>query len=291
MTQPVLPDDEGLSSAFAKAEVREPWLGAAQGFVPVAHRTAFCAWAALLSAMRECAFELSDPRVTAVKAGWWAEELNGVARGAARHPLTRYLRPLGGPWSALSAPLLEVASEVDPAADLAATLQRLAPLANAIIALECHLFPADAASPVPAAVSGHNALNTGDFDAQAKALSVHWLRQRLRQGASSEDRARIPLGLFARHGLRREQWSDVEGAALRKDWAHQLHQALPVKPLPTWPYLRRLTLEADRRALKKLASGAEESAVSISGFPALWMAWRAARNAVLQSRHSDVSHT
>ena len=280
MTSLMRLDDEGLASAFAKAEAREPWLDAAQGFVPVAHRSVFRAWAALLAAMRECVFELSDPRVTAVKATWWAEELNGVARGAARHPLTRCLRPLGGPWSALSAPLLEVASDIDPATDLASTLQRLAPLANAIVALECHLFPTGAAT------SG-----SANFDLQTQALSIHWLRQRLRQGASSEDRARIPLALFARHGLRREQWLDVEGAELREDWARQLHQALPAAPAATWPYLRRLTLEADRRALKKLASGAEESALSLSGFPALWMAWRAARNAVLQSRHSDAPHT
>ncbi len=287
----MLPDDEGLASAFAKAEAREPWLDAAQGFVPVAHRTPFRAWAALLSALRECVFELSDPRVTAVKATWWAEELNGVARGAARHPLTRCLRPLGGPWSGLSVPLLELASDLDPAADLAATLQRLAPLANAIVALECHLFPTGAATPGSAAAVGHDALSPADLGAQAQALSVHWLRQRLRQGASSEDRARIPLALFARHGLRREQWAEVEGAALRQDWAGQLHQALPASSAPTWPYLRRLTLEADRRALKKLASGTEESALSLSGFPALWMAWRAARNAVLQSRRPDVSRT
>lgn len=265
--------DAGVAAAFAKAEAREPLLRAAVGFVPEDSRQVFRAWTALLAELRECAFELSDPRVTALKAGWWAEELDGAARGAARHPLTRVLVRAGGPWSGIAAPLQALATDADPEADLAATLAALRPLAEPLVAMERHLFGGDGAA-----------------EAQGRALALHWLRERLRHGLDAVDRARVPLALYARHGLRREQLPTPAAAALRRDWASQLRDALPASPSGRWPYPRLLTLDADRRALAALAAGGRPAERG-TGVPALWRAWRLARNAALQVRGPTAAPT
>lgn len=259
------PIEEGLRAAFGKAEAREPLLGAAAGFVPMGSRAVFMAWVALLEELRECLFELSDPRVTAVKAGWWAEELDGVARGAARHPLTRALVRCGGPWAGVGGALLAVASDDAPAADRDGAFALLLPLAKALVRIEAHLFGA-----------------TTEFDAQARCLAVHWLRHRLERGLEASDRGRVPLALFARHGLRREQLAGSEGEALRRDWAGQLQSLLPDAPVPGWAYSRVIVLQADRRALRMAAEGHRPSKHPLRGFSDVWHAWRCARNAALR---------
>ncbi len=257
--------DEGLRAAFAKAEAREPIHRAAAGFVPVESRVVFMAWVALLEELRECVFELSDPRVTAVKSGWWAEELDGVARGAARHPLTRALVRSGGPWDGVGDALIPVASDDAPAADLEGAIAALRPLAAALVGVEAHLF---GAAP--------------GIDAQARCLAVHWLRLRLERGLEASDRGRVPLVLFARHGLRRDQLAGTEGDALRRDWAMQLHDALPVAATAGWAYSRLIGLQADRRALRCAAEGRSLSRGITTGFLDVWRAWHCARNAALQ---------
>lgn len=274
--------NEGLDASFAKALAREPLLGPARGFVPVASRPAFLAWVGLLAELRECAFELSDPRVTAAKSGWWAEEMEGVSRGAARHPLTRALAPLGGAWRQVAAALPDIANDVDPAPDLDTAITRLRPLADALVAVERHLFhlPSDA----------NDACAAADADAQGRALAIGWLRHRLERGLDAADHARVPLALFARHGLRRGQLATPEAAALRRDWAAGLHAALPL-PSRGWPYVRLLALESDRRALLALAAGAPLPSGRLQAFIALWRAWQLARNAALQVRATTARQT
>jgi phytoene synthase len=259
--------DEGLRAAFAKAEAREPIHGAAVGFVPVESRAVFMAWVALLEELRECAFELSDPRVTAVKAGWWAEELDGVARGAARHPLTRALVRCGGPWGGVGAALLAVSHDDAPPADRDGAVAALRPLAEGLVRVEAHLF--DAAP---------------DTEAQWRCLAIHWLRLRLERGMDAPDRGRVPLALFARHSLRRDQLSSPQGDALRRDWAGQLREALPLEPPKAWGYPRTIGLHSDRRALARLAEGRPPSRGRMSAFLDVWGAWRCARNAALRTR-------
>lgn len=275
---------EGLDASFAKAEAREPLLGPARGFVPVVSRTAFQAWVGLLAELRECAFELSDPRVTAAKSGWWAEELEGVSRGAARHPLTRVLAAFGGPWRQVATALPDIANDADPASDLEAAITRLRPLADALVAVERHLFP-------PHTITNDACAEAeADADAQGRALAIGWLRHRLERGLDAADHARVPLSLFARHGLRREQLAKPEAAALRRDWAARLHAALPL-PSHQWPYARLLALESDRRALLALAAGAALPNGRLQAFTDLWRAWQLARNAALQVRATPARQT
>jgi len=257
--------DEGLQAAFAKAAAREPLQRAAIGFVPADARAVFMAWTALLEELRECAFELSDPRVTAAKAGWWAEELDGVARGAARHPLTRALVRQGGPWAGLGDALLTIASDDSPAPDAEGAIAALRPLAEPLVRLESHLFGA-----------------MSDLEGPACALAVHWLRLRLERGLEAADRGRVPLVLFARHGLRREQLAGPEGDTLRRDWARHLLTRLPGRPPRGWAYPRLIGLNADRQALQPAMAGRDASSGVLTGFSHVWLAWRCARNAALR---------
>lgn len=259
------PGAEGLRAAFAKIESAEPLFRVGLGFVPVDSRAAFMAWTALLGELRECAFALSDPRVTAVKAGWWAEELDGVARGAARHPLTRVLARHGGPWRGVGDALLTVAGDDAPSADLAATIDALRRFADPLIAVEHHLFGARVDAALP-----------------AQALALHWLRTRLECGLEASDRARVPLALFARHGLRRDQLSSDLAAPLRRDWATALRDALPISTAAGWSYPRLLTVVADQRALEALIAGGAAPRGASAGFLDVWRAWRLARNAALR---------
>lgn len=286
------PDDAGLAAFFAKAEAREPLLGAAVGFVPSASRVVFRAWCGLLAELRECAFELSDPRITVVKAGWWAEELDGVARGAARHPLTRVLLAHGGPWQGAGDALLAVAGDADPAADLDGAIAALHPLADALVGIERHLFGAAG----PASDASRHAPAAADADAQRRALAIHWLRIRLERGQDAPDRARVPLGLFARHGLRREQLATAAADPLRRDWATRLHAALPMpaeapSSAGPWPYPRLLALAADRSALDALAAGRTPHRGKGAGFLDVGRAWRLARNAALPVRATGRAYT
>lgn len=258
--------DEGIAAAFAKAKSREPLLGAAVGFVPAESRAVFRAWVGLLGEVRECAFELSDPRVTVVKAGWWAEELDGVARGAARHPLTRVLVRHGGPWRGLGDALLAVSSDDAPRADREAAIAALRPLADPLAAIEAHLFGARV-----------------DVEAQGRALAIHWLRTRLERGLDAGDRARVPLSQFARHGLRRDQLATAAADALRRDWANDLRAALPAGSTAGWAYLRILELTADRRRLQAMGEGRSASRGRAAAFVDVWQAWRLARNAALRA--------
>jgi hypothetical protein len=270
METPALPagTDEGLAAFFAKAEAREPLLGPALVFVPADSRPVFQAWSALLAELRECVFELSDPRVTAVKAGWWVEELEGLSRGAARHPLTRVLARHPAPWARVAATLMDVATELDPPSDLEAAMLALRPLADALVAVERQLFEADDA----------------DAEARGRALAIGWLRHRLQRGLEAADRARVPLALFARHGLRREQLAAPDAEALRRDWAGRLHDALPSAAKTRWAYAGLLSLDADRRALSELASGRTRAPGRLHALARVWRAWRLARNAALQAR-------
>lgn len=257
--------DEGLRAAFAKAEAREPIHRAAAGFVPMASRAVFMAWVALLEELRECVFELSDPRVTALKSGWWAEELDGVARGAARHPLTRVLVRCGGPWGGMGDALLAVVADDAPAADREGAIAALHPFAMALVRVEAHLFGGEPA-----------------IEMQARCLAVHWLRLRLERGLEAGDRARVPLVLFARHGLRREQLAGPEGEALRRDWARQLQELLPAGSPRGWAYPRMLGLHVDRGALERTAQARDASRSLATAFKDVWHAWRCARNAALR---------
>lgn len=240
----------------AKWHRREPGMALAEPFCPAAERPRFRAWGALLTELREAVFELSDPRVTAVKAPWWAEELLRFDDGTGRHPLAAELAGAPGvPWRALAGAVLrQVQADALPA-DADDAIAQVQPLAAALAATETALFAAGV-SPEP------------------RAIAVHLLWQRLPHGLHDDDRARLPMALLARHGVTPAQVAAGEGEPLLRDWAGRLLDAHP-GVVRGEPLFRRLRSGLDRVALRRLAAGRgftpEPAPVTV------WRAWRLAR--------------
>jgi hypothetical protein len=94
------------------------------------------------------------------------------------------------------------------------------------------------------------------------------------RGLGDDDRARLPMALFARHGLTPAQVAAGEGEPLLRDWAGELLAAHPGEPRGT-PLFRRLRSGLDRAALQRLRGGRgftpELAPVQV------WRAWRLAR--------------
>lgn len=241
---------------IAKWHRREPEMALAEVFCPMEQRPRFRAWGALVTELREAVFELSDPRVTAVKAPWWAEELLRMDAGLGRHPLAADLAGAAGtPWRELAGAVLrQVQADTRPA-DPAQALAQVWPLAEALAACESSLFAA--ATP-----------------SDARSVAVHLLLQRLPRGLADDDQGRVPMSLQARHGLTAAQVAAGEGAALLRDWAGELLQALPPEARGQ-ALFRRLRSGLDRVTLRRLAAGrgfTPEAAPVI-----VWRAWRLAR--------------
>lgn len=250
-------ESPALAAFVGKWLQREPEMAIAEVFVPPERKSLHRAWGALLHELREATFELSDARVTAIKTGWWAEELIGVGQGRHRHPLTEVLADRTAPWSGLGRSLLELPDPDQRYGTTVEVIDSLMPLARSVIAVESALFAASAG------------------DDAARALVVHWLWQRLPQGLASEDQARIPLHLFARHGLSAAQLLAGQGEALLRDWTAELQGQLPAA-LTGGSAFRRTRTRFDRARLQSCAAGqgfAEPRALAT-----LWRAWRAARS-------------
>jgi hypothetical protein len=246
---------------------REPEMRVADAFSAGAEpgnataRLRFQCWGALLHELREATFELPDPGVAAAKRGWWAEELQGLGAGRARHPLGIALASLeeakAAPWTGLSLALVGAGGEPRQP-DTAQAIAALLPLARATVDVENALFRVRDA--------GEDA---------ALALAVHWLLQRLPHGLGAEDGARVPMHLLARHGLTLAQLPAAADALLR-DWAQELAAALPNPPQGA--FLRRARARFDAARLGRLrAKGGQGGFASPPGFATLWRAWRAAR--------------
>lgn len=248
-----------IAAVFAASADRQ-----AGGLDRAAAELRFQTWGALLHELREALFELADPGVAAAKRGWWAEELQAIAAGTARHPLGQVLAALpeaaGAPWTGLSLALLGKAGDASRASDLEEVIARLQPLAAATIAIENALFRAH-----------------GKQEA-VRALALHWLWHRLPAGLADEDGARVPMHLLARHGLTAAQLATV-GDALLRDWAGELAAAMPASA-PGASYLRRVVARFDRARLGRLARlGASRGFREPLAPASLWRAWGAARGA------------
>ena len=254
-----LPDD--VAHHVAKVEARLPVLSVLPVFVPSTSRTVAFAWIALLGELREALFERSDPRVTGLKCAWWAEELQGMGRGAARHPLGRVLASTHVPWGGVAGPLLALAADDSPPADAGDASAALRPLAEALAAIDAVLLDR---APVD--------------EGLVASLVRHWQAQRLWMGRADADGARIPMAFWARHGRRRADSADAP--EVHRDWAAHLRQGM-VGPTSGGSLLRRVLDRSDRDVLAALAQGAEPS------FPR-WRrpfdAWRCARDAALHYR-------
>lgn len=235
---------------------REPEMVFAEIFCPVADKPAFRAWGALLHELRESLFELSDPGVARIKTGWWAEEMIGLGQGRQRHPLGVALLGRDAPWSQLGRALLALEPDSMRAADTAESVAALVPLADSVLQVECRLFPARESAEA------------------SRSLAIHWLLQRLPEGLASEDQARIPMHLFARHGITAAELPTVQAQPLLRDWAGELLSALP-PVVPGAALLRRSRAGFDRARLSRLAGGKSFGPPSAPSI--LWRAWRAAR--------------
>jgi hypothetical protein len=248
-------DDAALEPFVAKWQAREPEMITAEVFCPAHLRGRYRAWGALLHELREAVFELSDPRVIAAKSGWWAEELMGLGTGRSRHPVTATFIALPAPWPELGRCLLDAShAELRPASTHDA-IEALLPAARAVVAVESAVFAANAS------------------DEGVRALAVHWLLSRLPAGLAMEDRARIPMHLFARHGSITASWETGPGQALLKDWVTELAAALPANPDAAM--FRRVRAAFDHARLARLAAGKGHAASP--AMATLWRAWRVAR--------------
>lgn len=251
------PPDDAIAHFVAKWHRREPEMALAEVFCPLDQRPRFRAWGAMVHELREAAFELSDARVTAVKCQWWAEELANLPQGSGRHPISTVIASPGLPWTRLASALLEQSQVDGRPGDASDARMHMQPLARALAEVEAALFGA----PQPA---------------DAAAMTVHLLLQRLPQGLVAEDQARLPLNLLARHGRTVAQVAAGEGKAVLRDWAGELLAALPPAP-PAAPLFRRLRTGFDRVRLERLAAG---RGFAPPAAPAtVWRAWRIARGA------------
>lgn len=259
-------DASTLAGYVATWHAREPEMRLAEVFAPAAARARYRVWGALFFVLREAAFELSDSRVTAVKAGWWAEELLALAQGRPRHPLTCALAGVEAPWPALARALPEAALDERRPADSQAGLSMLAPLAQALAAVEAALF---STANVPATHGSDTHLT-----AASRAIAVHLLAERLRFGPGAADAARLPMDLLARHGVGLNVLAADPLHPALADWAGELLARLPAD-LGAAPLFRRQRAAFDRVRLLRRSARLPEAAPA--GLPTLWRAWRAAR--------------
>jgi len=247
-----------MAGFVGKWQAREPGMALAERFVAPAQRPLFCAWGALLHALREAAFELRDANVRVAKSSWWAQELLAIAQGRPSHPIGAALMPAAAvPWPTLAAALLEIATaDAHTPVDGEQAMQQLRPLALAIAAVEAGVFA------------------RADTPKSADAIAVHLLAQRLLVGRASDDAGRIPLHWLARHQLSRSAIREGGGDAAVRDWARELLARLPDRPASNVGF-RRLQWVQDRALLSRLVAGAPQPLRP--GLRCLWQTWRVAR--------------
>jgi len=268
MTATVI-DPAACAEFIGKWRAREPEMTFAEPFCPRPLRMRFQLWGALLLALREAAFELSDARVIEAKSAWWAEELGRTATHGARHPLTQALvheaqMPL--PWPQLGNGLLASAASEPRPADADAAIAGIRPMAEGILAFEAALFPGESFD-----ADNEHALHAN----VSNAVVVHLLAERLRAGLSSQDGGRIPLSLLARHRITVAQLVEPAGAAAIADWAQQLLAFAPARLRGASLYRRTLSA-FDRRTLQRHAQ--RRTVAPANPLQALWLAWTAARH-------------
>src|SRR5690606_2960467 len=117
-----------------------PEWAVAEVFLPAVQRARAQAWFALRDELAEAAWGGEDPRPGEAKLGWWAEELDGWARGIRRHPLGLALHKVPAPWAGLAACLPGLRASRARPADLDAAVSALEPYAEALARVARQLF-------------------------------------------------------------------------------------------------------------------------------------------------------
>lgn len=238
-------EPEALDAFVGKWRARWPEWSVAEVFVPGPDRSVALAWAALQQELTDAAWGGSDPRPGEAKLMWWQEELLGWGLGRRRHPLGTTLQRLPAPWADVAAALPALRASRERPRDGADAFFQLQPLATAAVGVEHMLFggmQADAAA--------------------ARLVSATWLQSRL----ASDAAAALPLSALARAG-----GGDTGDSQPDAGWRAELLRDWPTASRATRP--RKLWAALARA---RLARGAP--AQPMGAWPALWVAWRAARN-------------
>jgi len=140
-------DRDALQGFLDKWRAQWPEWAMAETFVIEGQRERAQAWFALRDELSEAAWGGEDPRPGEAKLGWWAEELDGWARGIRRHPLGLALQKIPAPWGGLAACLPALRASRERPANLEAAMFSLEPYAEAVAGVAQHLFDAEAPAP------------------------------------------------------------------------------------------------------------------------------------------------
>ena len=218
-------------------------------FLPSAKRPIVLAWLCLLFELQDCVFALEHEPVREQKSLWWSQELHGMQKQAAQHPLTHALQHLPVSFGELAQPVLQVVQQIPIRASNTQDLFfRLQPLSSCIAKLEKQLFGG--------ALSTH------------QAISMQLLLMRLPHGMHAFDRAIIPMHLLARHQsleqIRNEQ-------ALLRDWLTEIATMIPAQHSGNG--FREAQTRFSQRRVKQLQS--QKSPHIQLGHA--WDAWRSMR--------------
>jgi len=239
--------DTGESAtAFAdKWQQRWPEWRIAEVFIVPPQRELALAWFALRQELLDAAWGGSDPRPGEAKLAWWAEELDGWARGRRRHPLGIALQRHAAPWSQLATAAASLPATRDAASDSDAAAAALTPFAQAAATIDSVLFavaqPALATDAVPGLLAEKVFLLA---DAAAP------LQVRARLGAAT-----------AEHAIARAWATDL----LRDDQ----------RPAGSRP--ARMLAALERQRLQRFAQGGP-LLQAVPRWASLWATWRAARD-------------
>lgn len=247
--------DSDLLSFCEPWLAREPRLLLACQFAVAGHeREQFLASAVIARELAQSTIGVSDRRVAEAKLGWWQDEAAAWSLGAPRHPLARGLQ-VPARAQALASLSLACAAWLDAPtpSDFAASWSRLQQLAAVTAEL------------------------AGDTDGDAWVAT--WLALSLRLSAQTDAPlvSVLPMDLWARHGMRRSQWAELDARrrrALLADFARQLQPATVAAREPALAVLDRL----ERRWLQQLSRPAQvaEDRLGIGDAFAAWRAGRAA---------------
>ncbi len=140
-------DHDALQGFLDKWRARWPEWRVAEAFVPMPERERAAAWLSLRDELGQAAWGGEDPRPGDAKLAWWAEELDGWARGRRRHPLGVLLQKVAAPWDTLAACLPALRASRERPAGLDAALFMLEPYAEALAGVSQHLFESQAPAP------------------------------------------------------------------------------------------------------------------------------------------------
>ncbi len=235
-------DTTALDSFLDKWRTRWPEWRVVEVFVPEAQRALAVAWFALLQEFTDAMNIAGDPLPADAKLAWWGEELRDWQQQRSRHPLGRLLEPHRAPWFELAEVLPALRRMRETPGTEAEAFEIALPLADAIAAVERVLFAFPQAN------------------GWSDALAAQLLAARLEGGGT----AAIPLQSGHQQALSQADWT----ARLLDHWSVRAAGPLP----------RRLASALARSQLQRFKASAAAVA-TLSPPRALWLGWRAARQA------------